>query len=307
MVLLAFLTFLIISFFVGLHQGVENGREASAENYANSHGEYAEEYIQNRCTDLSSTDLAECIKHAVEASSESQRGEMDLVAQQTMANYTKWLLGVSLITVVISVIGILYIRDTLRETREAVRAAYAGVDVAREIGVKQVRATLSYKDHLIEERDGHSPDKLIYISLVFENYGQSPARDVLIDIVGPDELIFGKSDENGYLPPPEFRSFDERKVKGGTNRICGPGQPLRTHYIVLRKSEVISNLQANRFFYVAGWVRYKDDFWTKVEDYRFCQFCFILQAQNGTAALAAGVASKDTLILQEHGPHNHTG
>jgi hypothetical protein len=88
-----------------------------------------------------------------------------LTAQQDTARWTMLMLAVGMLTTMIGVVGLWFIRETLHATR-------ATVDETRRIGEAQVRAYLSIKSATI------SVDKsgLPWVQMVVVNTGQSPAR-----------------------------------------------------------------------------------------------------------------------------------
>ena len=72
-ILLAFITFVMIFALIGYFQGLEKGQSISAENYANSHKEYAADKIESTCIGLDVPLIGQCIQEAVESSVENQR------------------------------------------------------------------------------------------------------------------------------------------------------------------------------------------------------------------------------------------
>lgn len=118
--------------------------------------------------------ISECIEKAIHASVENQRAEKDLAAQQNMAFYALWLLAISTLTTGITAFGVWYVRRTLVETSEAVRAADDAVAVTREIGRKQTRAYVVVSEPSIDFKDVGGTQFLI-VKIVFKNTGQTPA------------------------------------------------------------------------------------------------------------------------------------
>lgn len=56
-----------------------------------------------------------------------------------MAVFAKWLLALNDFTTGVTIVGVWFVRDTLIETRRAVRSADDAVAVTREIGHSQLR------------------------------------------------------------------------------------------------------------------------------------------------------------------------
>jgi len=129
--------------------------------------------------------IAEEDKIAAEA--QESREARDLNAQEAMADWAKWMFFATLATVGLTFVALVYIRRTLLETKEAVRAADETVVATREIGQAQVRAYLSFDVEEVEFRapvlapdDASSPRPNIVVSLQcrIANSGQSPASEV---------------------------------------------------------------------------------------------------------------------------------
>ena len=78
-------------------------------------------------------------------------------------------------TVAVTGLGVYWVRETLAETRLAVKAAEDAVAVTREIGQQQVRACIGLVN--VEVHYDEATGKFI-IDVVFKNSGQTPAHDV---------------------------------------------------------------------------------------------------------------------------------
>lgn len=83
-----------------------------------------------------------CLAESVSVDGGVKQAEYDLKAQQDMA---AWAFGMLIVTVwlsVITLVGVLFVGWTLRETRRAVKAADDAVKVTRDMGEAQTRAYL---------------------------------------------------------------------------------------------------------------------------------------------------------------------
>lgn len=119
-------------------------------------------------------DWLACLAESVGVDGSVKQAEYDLKAQQDMA---VWALGMLIVTIwlsVITLVGVLFVGWTLRETRRAVKAADDAVKVTREIGIAQISPYLSivHASAFIDERNG------ICFTVQVKNSGQTPAKNV---------------------------------------------------------------------------------------------------------------------------------
>ena len=94
--------------------------------------------------------------------------------------WAQWAMALTgLGALLVSIWAVRLLKATLKETRDAVRAADDAVGVTREIGEAQTRAYLSLEEvkALVDERDG------INFAVTIRNLGNTPARDVHV-VVG---------------------------------------------------------------------------------------------------------------------------
>src|SRR4051794_32998058 len=69
-----------------------------AEDASQQYAGHTKERIERECPIADPERLLECVQQIVEASRESQRGEYDLSAQESMSEWTLWLLITSIVT-----------------------------------------------------------------------------------------------------------------------------------------------------------------------------------------------------------------
>jgi hypothetical protein len=174
--------------------------------------------------------IAEEDKRATEA--QESREKRDLNSQEAMAFWAKWMFFATLATVFLTFVALVYIRRTLIETKDTVRAADATVIATREIGQAQVRAYLSFevenvkfKTPVLAPDDTSDPRPNIVVSFggSLTNSGQSPASEVRI-IFEIGEIIQGKAIEIGdgkdfHHQPPIAFSADLKALKTGDKII----------------------------------------------------------------------------------------
>ena len=288
--------FAFAGYILGFGLGEQSGEyQSNTDTYAR----HAQDEIGRTCAGLDGTAQTKCIVRVVEATNEHNRSESDLKAQRNMAKWALLMLVATVAMAITTAFGVYYVWRTL--------------NITREIGEKQVRANVAYSTYEVIDMSHTSYEADTGIRLVFKNFGASPARELCFDIVNQDELEFRpeRMDASYNMPPPTFRDFDPRKVKGGTFLFCGPGAKVKSHYQLIMKQDIITKRGVPRplprsFIYIAGWVRYKDDFWQSIADYRFCKFCIIVDCMVPASRLIGDPPSKETINLREHGPNNYS-
>jgi len=251
---LAFVVFSAIFALIGYSYGVEEGQSTHAENYAESHKSYAADKIESTCVGMDAPLMRKCIQEAVEASVEQQRAEKDLAAQQNMAKWARWLLGLAIFTAAVTGFGVWYVRDTLVATREM-------ASETTRIGDTQTRAYISISDAFITQI---LPGNKAKISITIENSGQSPAYD--FRIVSTTGFIFADPET---IDIPEAQRHPE-----GTGTIVGARSKVfhnKTTSNVIVASDVQAIKSARAHFVASGWINYKTSIGGKRTD-RFLDF-----------------------------------
>lgn len=106
------------------------------------------------------------------AQRKERREEQDLEAQQDMARWALIMIFITGAGVTVTAAGVIYVKQTLKATRDAVSAANRTADEARRIGEAQVRAYMcaSYANLQV------LADKSVSLTIIVRNSGQSPAR-----------------------------------------------------------------------------------------------------------------------------------
>lgn len=115
----------------------------------------AEQQIEETCF-AAGTDTAKCIREVIEATHEHQRAEDGLNVQRDMANWAFGVLVLSVITLIVTAVGVWYVRNTLL--------------VTRHLGQVQVRAYLS-----CSSASYSAVSDVLGITVLLANTGQSPA------------------------------------------------------------------------------------------------------------------------------------
>jgi len=136
---------------------------------------------ENLKTRDSVIDSLNCVWREIKAERNEERAEYDLQAQQDMAVWALGMLFVSMFGLLATIVGVVYVALTLRETRR--------------IGEAQVRAYLS-----VESASYVAYPNLFEVTIVVKNSGNSPARQLkmLNDLswnepkVTIDDVVIGK-------------------------------------------------------------------------------------------------------------------
>lgn len=162
---------LVIVFIFAFEVASSRERARYEQQRTSEYAGNAEADIRRTCIGVDDSAQAECIRQVVETGNEHQRAERDLSAQQEMARWAFYMLAVSSAGLVITAVGIYYVRDTLIETRKSVQ-------VTREIGEAQVRAYLSIRPTVIPSMEGAPLDHRRSFEVEIENAGLTPARNV---------------------------------------------------------------------------------------------------------------------------------
>lgn len=126
--------------------------------------------------------------------------------------WAQWAMAIlSLFALGVSAWAVWLLRDTLKATREAVRAADDAVDVTREMGQRQIRAYIS----IVYCKVQRHPDKgIATITITFANRGQTPAFKT--------QAVVARS--VAKRGEPRERIFFREHLKDGSISDIPPGQ-----------------------------------------------------------------------------------
>lgn len=191
--------------------------------------------------------------------------------------WAQWAMALTgLGALLVSVWAVRLLKATLKETREAVRAADDAVTVTQKIGTEQLRAYLAVKTaHIVFD------DDINVARITLRNFGQTPAYNVRACFFRSDERL----DEGEKFREEEFTYLGTVPPNG---EICKdmPSDEFRAPNIV---SDVILMLSGDRaggedeiFFWVVGKIVYQDAFGRECTE--FSEYKAI--RHNGTPTLA---------------------
>lgn len=146
-------------------------RALDTQAQASQYRENAAERVNRACVGRAGSGLLECVTQQIEATREHEQSEYDLQAQQDMSDWAFWMMLLATGSLTLGVVGVWYVRETLRATREGTSAT---ITEARRIGEAQVRCYLSITNVTMTiHKDG-----LIDFIAEAANSGQSPAKNV---------------------------------------------------------------------------------------------------------------------------------
>lgn len=183
----------VVIYAIGRAAGVDIGRN---EVTARQHYDAVKNSALAACVDTEPAALRECVLEAVEAAQIQSESRQNLYAQQDMSRWAFAMVVISGLTLFITGLGIVWIRDTLLETRKAVKAADDAVTVTREVGHAQIRPWVNISDVEVVDGpfayDSTSPhlSKAFVVNFVFKikNHGASPANKLKVFAIGAKRI-----------------------------------------------------------------------------------------------------------------------
>ena len=176
--------------------------------------------------------------------------------------WAQWAMVVlSFFALCVSAWAVWLLKDTLKATRDAVRAADDAVTVTQKIGAEQLRAYLAVENaHIVFDEDVN------VARITLRNFGQTPAYNVRACFFRSDE----RPDEDEEFREEEFTYLGTVPPNG---TVCKdmPSDEFRAPDIV---SDVILMLSGGRksggdevFFWVLGKIIYEDAFGRKCAEF----------------------------------------
>lgn len=235
-----FIVALAVAIGIILYLSKQSGvRHGGNQDKAESHySESSENRFYRDCFvpfDVSAT--VECIADEIETRRETYTDHHDLNAQQDMELWARGMLWLAAATFVASAVGVVYVRNTLLESRRTSKAELRAYVMLDGIEPKEVKVTKADK-----------PDARFFVR--WKNAGQTPARRVRWDV---NWKVF----EGAFPSDFEFPASED----GGQSATIGPGQV--SHDISqLIPSVDLSNVKFKDdwFLLMWGWIEYFDVF-----------------------------------------------
>lgn len=160
--------------------GTLNGRESERrEQTPASYSQSAKADAERACVGLDRVALFECVYERVEASQEQARGEQDLSAQQRAATSALASTVIAFLTLVITAVGVWFVKGTLEATLEAVKdtsEATEAMRVANRISSNSQRPWIDIEPIFHCEPDPFGSVQLRF-GAAFKNVGSSMAYE----------------------------------------------------------------------------------------------------------------------------------
>lgn len=146
------------------------------EQETDSYTERAEQRILIECAGLNAAASAKCANEIISAAEQSYTAAQDLEQQTKMAVWAFWMMIASFGSILVTAIGVVYVRLTLDQTAAATKAANDAVAVTGRLGEAQVRAYMvSSTIWATPIKDVSGQVVALEFKAIFHNTGQSPA------------------------------------------------------------------------------------------------------------------------------------
>lgn len=233
-VVLAFLICCFVVALIAYSQGSQNERHSVI---AHQHTDYYEDIAKRACAGLSSDAMFDCVQSKVMASDSTARAEQELSAQQRSAESTVFAALVSALTLVVSGIGVWYVKRTLdatliavKDASDATREMQKANEIARDVHISSSRPWLAVEDVSVDlymQQIGDENIIFANLACITKNYGVSPAVCVFVNPtiqVGeyfvPDPGV-GNAFEQQFRSAPGFGDIIYPNDSGPTNQGVG--------------------------------------------------------------------------------------
>lgn len=237
---------------LGWLTGLESERRYQSPH---RHAERAKADAQRACSGTEAPAVFECVYDKVEASEETARSEQDLSAQQRAASSALVAAIVSFVTLIVTGIGVWFVKQTLDATLKAVEdTSAATVEMQKANVIAERNARRQMRPYLFVSKAWFKVDSKSEPTAFVEvkNFGQTPAIDKQSWIHTWVECY--PLHDPLPVPPVDFQMGRTVVGPGATSEWTHPrGQPL---------NEIsLAEIEAGRAaFYVYGKVVYRDIF-----------------------------------------------
>ncbi|MDK2769176.1 MAG: hypothetical protein KYX69_15820 [Sphingomonas sp.] len=182
--------------FVWHESALRTEQRVKAADAADDYAASADKKIRDRCLSLKAEAQLVCVTEAVKSSRESQREEYDLVAQQQAARWTMIAGGAASIGLIVSLIGIVLVWTTFRETRRSTNAAVRSYDAF--VKFESPMIDIDFSEYSVLYHNGR-PMVLAY--LVVRNIGRSPAIIIDVCVQGDESRTYSRIIASGEKLP----------------------------------------------------------------------------------------------------------
>lgn len=238
------------------HISSQNTRyDQRSTGYSSQLSGHTQARIDTECRGRAGRELTNCVQDILADGRESQRAEHDLAAQQAMAAWAFWMFATSALTLVVSVVGAIFVWRTFLETRR--------------IGEAQTRAYVDLTRAEIDLSAGR-PRVFLYV----RNSGQSPAQ--YFEIAGSYVELQGNRFSNAKLNfPSDFKRWPGMGAQQELSAICdtaGLTDALEKRQGLNWTARIMFEPDAPTHLFVFGKLRYATVF-NEVFESEFAFFC----------------------------------
>ncbi len=268
----------------------EHGPKTVSNSYeASKYTENAQNRVNATCLGLEGASMAECVIKIEQSERENHNTQKDIRAQRYMAVWGFVMAYAAIGTLGVATVGLVWIKATLDETREAVRAADDAVTVTREIGEAQTRAYLAVKSIRWLCKPGEAD--FIRAECVIENFGQTPAFKCWVEfqvtaVISPVGKISFETAVSALQPVP--------KMPGGSNSVHVKGDEIPIRAECKTQLGILDLIKGrSAVIFLRGWATYEDIF-GREHRLDFCEHFDAVCVEKGFAFLRTPGQNKMT-------------
>ena len=239
------------------HQLTTQNRVASR---ADIRATETEQRISVHCVGPDEASRSLCAEDIRNAAEDAARSERDLAAQELMAQWALSTALTGLAGLLVTIVGIFYVRKTLEQSISATKAAYDAIAVTEKMGRLQTQAYLSFSgtDPLFVVSEG-SPVSLT-VRAKFRNTGQSPGS-----IVYGFCQVYFLTDLNVAFHYREQR-YNQYRMK----LIIGPGEERWIYTPNIPIEQISGAIGDGRMLVIVGYIEFTDVFDETARVQDFC-------------------------------------
>ena len=288
----------IVSLTVPYSKGYQTADRDHQSAYAELNS--AEEYYEKCVAEPTVQEALKCYQQAEDRDREQQTTEQDLDAQREMANWAEGMLWatviVGCITVLVTGLGVYWVKETLRVTKDAVRSADAAVNVQERFGRLQTQGYLSLdKVNFVFNTLG---DKItgVAVQIHVANFGNTPIR-----IISRQDTCFITDDPAKVEAAWEYAPVEKRYTsisKGQSYFVPSNSTPWES---------AIAEEALGNFFVARGRMGYTDIFATSESDVRFINYFVQVRPEPAFSSMTVkNLGSATFSTLKHNRPNDET-
>lgn len=228
-----------------------------------SYAKAAKADAQSACVGREGSAAFECIYEKVEAAQEQARGEQDLSAQQKAANSALISALVAFATLILTGVGVWYVKRTLEATLKAVEdtgKATSAMERQNEIAIKSMGTSRAWitptgiNYHFLDSCtvDGVFIGNTIAVNANWINSGGSPA--IKCAVIRAYKMFPIGTPKDRQIVPIEMPRFDDMST------VVGPNQNISATHVFLTAEEARAFRNRECIWVIASQVIYYDVF-----------------------------------------------